>query len=1109
MFTKKLFSRIFPVLLIGMILFGNAAFPTSVRARGTTVHFAKPSATGSGNCSSWENACTLQTALTGAAAGEVLWVMAGTHKPTTGADRTATFQLKNGVVVFGGFAGTETDRYQRNLATNVTTLSGDLLGNDNSSVKYDEPTRADNSYHVVTGATSATLDGFTITAGNANGTGGNYWGGGMINMSSDPTLTNITFSNNSAERGSGMVNYLSSPELTNVTFNGNSAGYYGGGMLNEHGSSPVLTNVTFSGNTAGQSAGGILNGSNSSPRFINVTFSNNSAKTSGGGMFNWENSDPQIDNTIFWGNTAPAGAQIFNSSSTPILNDSVVQGGCPTGSTCASIITTDPMLGALGDYGGFTRTIPLLPDSPAIDTGNDATCAIAEDQRGVQRPQGAHCDIGAVEAIPQTLGVGNFADTNDGSCTPDCTLREAINAGNFGIPGVLYTVTFPLSPGLVTIELGSALPAVKNNLYIHGPGVEQLMISGNNLYRVLTVNSGASLWLSNVTIANGQPSSGHGGGIDVAAGGTLTVTDCKLTDNAAPGSGGAIHNGGGSLDITRVTFSDNQANYGGAIDNGEGSLSITTSAFEGNTANNGGGAINNYHSSSHPVLITNSSFSNNDAFYGGGVRNQGDGTLSITNSTFSSNTGSEAGAVNNYQGTTIITNSTFSGNSASGNGGSLSNSGGGTLNVTHGTFSSSNTSASGTVYNFGGTVTFRNSILAHAGGTNCTNSGTLTADTYNLATDTSCAAATFTSLANMKLAALANNGGPTSTIALLSGSSAMDTGNAAVCASDVGAPNYGAGGFDQRGVTRPQGAGCDIGAFEQGNSAPTDIALSNNSVAESLPTGTLVGNLSSTDSNPGDTHIYSFACTVPGANDGSFSITGDVLKTAVVFDYETKNTYGICIRTDDGNGGTFDKAFTINITDTAETLTAILRSAGAQDGWVLESTETSKKGGTLDNAATTLRLGDNNLKKQYRSILSFSTGASLPDDAVITKVTLKVKKQGITGGGNPVTTFQGFKVDIKKGLFGTSALQTTDFQTPASKTYGPFVTTIGGGWYTINLTSGKGYINKLSTPSALTQIRLYFQLDDNNNAVANYLSLYSGDAPAGSQPQLIIEYHLP
>jgi hypothetical protein len=183
-------------------------------------------------------------------------------------------------------------------------------------------------------------------------------------------------------------------------------------------------------------------------------------------------------------------------------------------------------------------------------------------------------------------------------------------------------------------------------------------------------------------------------------------------------------------------------------------------------------------------------------------------------------------------------------------------------------------------------------------------------------------------------------------------------------------------------------------------------------------------------------------------------------------------------------------------------------STAAYDGWVRESTETSNVGNAI-NSTGNIYLGDSALRQQYRGILSFSTGATLPDTAVITGITLRVRQQAIVGGGNPVTTFWGFMVDIKNGLFGTAALQTTDFQTAASKTYGPFTTALSGAWYSINLTPGKAYINKLATGSGLTQIRLRFNLDDNNNAIANYLSLYSGNALAASRPQLVITYYAP
>jgi len=176
---------------------------------------------------------------------------------------------------------------------------------------------------------------------------------------------------------------------------------------------------------------------------------------------------------------------------------------------------------------------------------------------------------------------------------------------------------------------------------------------------------------------------------------------------------------------------------------------------------------------------------------------------------------------------------------------------------------------------------------------------------------------------------------------------------------------------------------------------------------------------------------------------------------------------------------------------------------------VLESWENTNLGGTRNSSGATLRLGDDATRKQYRSILSFDTSA-LPDTAVITKVTLKLRQKGIAGGGNPVTAFQGFIVDMNTGLFGNSAaLQVTDWQAVAQKTVGPFTPSLSGGWYALDLTAAKAYINKLATGEGLTQIRLRFKLDDNNNSIANYLSLYSGNAGAATRPQLIVEYYVP
>ena len=196
MFATKSISRISSALLVLALTFG-ALGVTPVWA--ATVRYATP--TGVGDCASWATACTLQTALTNAGSGDEIWVAAGTHKPTTGAGRAATFQLK-AVAVYGGFAGTETARDQRAPATNITILSGEIGAADNS----------DNSYHVVTGADGATLDGFAIMAGNANGSSPDDSGGGIYNPSGNLTLTNIIFSGNTAaNRGGGMYNDAGSP----------------------------------------------------------------------------------------------------------------------------------------------------------------------------------------------------------------------------------------------------------------------------------------------------------------------------------------------------------------------------------------------------------------------------------------------------------------------------------------------------------------------------------------------------------------------------------------------------------------------------------------------------------------------------------------------------------------------------------------------------------------------------------------------------------------------------------------------------------------------------------------------------------------------------------
>lgn len=436
----------FKILNLSIIGFGILLVFSVVRladARGGGVIYSKPIATGAGDCSNWQNACTLQTALGYATTGDEIWVAAGTHKPTSGSDRTATFQLENDVQIYGGFIATETLRTQRNWLENETILSGDI---------GTQATSSDNVYHVVNGSDvtqTAVLDGFTITGGNADSTlSPNTDGGGIYIYNGSPTLVNITIKENFARNnGGGMYNFWGSPSLTNMKFLGNhitigdgggmfidysNAALYdvtfennSGGMLiysgnptlenvtfynNSHSdsggglslvnSSPVLTNTTFYSNSSA-SVGGAICINNSSPIFYQTTVVYNASSLPGSGIYVMEGGTPQIHNSILWGNTL---VKMPASTATISLTYSVVQNGCPSGFSCTNLITTNPILGSLKDNGGNTHTMALLHGSSALEAVplgvNGCGTTITIDQRGVTRPQGTACDAGAFEAVP-------------------------------------------------------------------------------------------------------------------------------------------------------------------------------------------------------------------------------------------------------------------------------------------------------------------------------------------------------------------------------------------------------------------------------------------------------------------------------------------------------------------------------------------------------------------------------------------------------------------------------------------------------------------------------------------------------------------------------------
>jgi predicted outer membrane repeat protein len=246
--------------------------------------------------------------------------------------------------------------------------------------------------------------------------------GGAIANGGNLILTAGTFSDNTASNKGGGIFNAGGLELVNSTFEGNSAGSFGGGIF--VGEQLLMTNSTFEGNTAVQ-GGGIYFDPNS--EYIVSTFTNNTiAGSSGGGLYINKGSLELFNNILADGLTGSdchaADTAMVTGSNNLIETNSSSPNNCS-----ASVLTGDPKLGPLADNGGLTWTMALLPGSPAIDAGNDANCT-AIDQRGVTRPQGAKCDIGAFElSVPDAATLASPKD-NLGTNNPSYMWNEVPDA---------------------------------------------------------------------------------------------------------------------------------------------------------------------------------------------------------------------------------------------------------------------------------------------------------------------------------------------------------------------------------------------------------------------------------------------------------------------------------------------------------------------------------------------------------------------------------------------------------------------------------------------------------------------------------------------------------
>lgn len=385
-------------------------------------------------------------------------------------------------------------------------------------------------------------------------------------------------------------------------------------------------------------------------------------------------------------------------------------------------------------------------------------------------------------------GIAHAAGTV-GTGTPASCTEAALNTALSGGGAVLFNCG--AAPVTITLTTTKFLSQATD---INGGGL--VTLDGNNAVQLLSMSPSANLALSGISLVNGRTAS-NGAAISFQGPAALTLTNVVLGNNQTTvGDGGAVSAyAGATATLTDVTAIGNKASAGGAIFmDGTSKLSLTRFRATGNQATSGGGVIEFWGPS---VSIIESTFATNaaTAFGAGGgvidVNPATKATLSIVNSTFQGNTASNAGsgaAISTHDTTGTINNSTFADHQAQG-----TIEAGGNTKLTLTNTIVSNTIANQNCFVVGGTIV--------DGGNNLQFAGTIS---------NSCGASIPT--ADPKLGSLANNGGPTSTIALLAGSPAIDAGNNATCAAT-----------DQRGVARPQGAKCDIGAYEAATAgvAPT------------------------------------------------------------------------------------------------------------------------------------------------------------------------------------------------------------------------------------------------------------------------------------------------
>jgi predicted outer membrane repeat protein len=593
-----------------------------------TIWHVDADAAAGGDGLSWATAFDdLQLALAAIQAGDEVWVAEGTYTPTVpDGDRTISFSFDDFVAIglYGGFAGWETARDQRDWQANVTVLSGDLNDDDDPATPstYDE-----NSYHVITARRTdqlVVLDGFTDMSGNANGPSAleQNSGGGVYVTQGHLTINQCIFDSNIGNEGAGLATVEGNPLISNCEFTSNDSTREGGGLYVEDGFA-TLTDCRFTGNSAEKYGGGVYTDT-SETTVTNCVFTENSSDYSGGGVYT-ESSDTTIVNCEFTSNTSVfVGGGLFDSEGFVSLED------------CRFTENASEWAGG----GVFTS----LSDTTIVScefTSNRAIIYSRAEGGGVVNISGVISifDSSFVDNSAEYLGGAVYCLDESDATIVGCTFsrNEAFGGGAiFHGRYDLCRISFCTFDDNVAEWEGGAV-----DTGMHGSVIIEDSVFRSNITD--SIGGALHIWTAiDVSVANclfhANTAGATGGGLYLASE-TGTITGCEFEDNHAADSGGGLYNAGNAT-FADCVFAGNVAEMqgGGTASVSGDPLFVNCTWTENSTVNGEGGAFFNAEDEI-PALVNCSIHNNSAATLGGGIYGEPSTTpLNLANSIIWSNT---------------------------------------------------------------------------------------------------------------------------------------------------------------------------------------------------------------------------------------------------------------------------------------------------------------------------------------------------------------------------------------------------------------------------------------------------------------------------------------